>query len=106
MAISPYVIWIWHFRDLLKARIRGNWTVIKRMNLKDAALMIFLFPFVLTGGIGALWLYVKGWEDFTRTIIICIEFGFIGGILIASIMFIFNQIGLYQAKKRKYEIQE
>lgn len=106
MAIIPYLVWIWHFRDMLKARMQGNWTVVKRMDLKDAILIIFLFPFVLTGGIGALWLYAKGWEEFTRTITICIEFGFIGGALLASIMFIFNQIGLYLAKKRKYEIQE
>lgn len=106
MAIAPYFIWIWHFRDLLRARIHGNWTLIRRMNTKDALLVIFLFPFVLTGGIGAVWLYYKGWEDFTRTITICIEFGFIGGTLIAAIAFIFNQIGLYLANRRKYETQE
>jgi hypothetical protein len=106
MALAPYLIWIWHFKGMIKIRLQGDWNVIRRMNLKDALLIILLFPFALTGGLGALWLYVKGWEEFTRTITICIEFGFISGALIASIMFIFNQIGLYIAKKRKYRIQE
>jgi hypothetical protein len=106
MTIAPYLIWTWHFRDMLTARMQGNWTVIRRMNLEDAILMIFLFPLMLTGGIGALWLYVKGWEDFTRTITICIEFGFIGGGILASMMFIFNLIGLHFAKKSKSKPQE
>lgn len=50
IAVAPYLIWIWHFRDLLKTRTQGNWNVIRPINLKDIILVVFLFPVVLTGG--------------------------------------------------------
>jgi len=104
LTVVPYLLWIWHYRDLIKSRLQG--TSYRPVNLKDIVLMILILPPALTGGIGALWLYYKGWEDFTRTITICIEFGFIGGGILATYMIIINQIKLYLTKKRKPKPQE
>lgn len=100
MAVAPYFIWIWHFRDLYKARIQGK-AEVWSINLEDIVIVVFLCPFMLTGATAAVWLYYKGWEDFTRTILISIGGGFIGGGLLASFMVIFSLIRRRIIKNRR-----
>ncbi|MGA9388042.1 MAG: hypothetical protein WBV70_04360 [Candidatus Bathyarchaeia archaeon] len=77
-------------------RIHGTVGV---MTLKDAIVFVLLCPVLLTGCVGAVWIYFKGWEDFTRTISACISFGFLMGVVTVSFFYIMNRVSLRTMKR-------
>ena len=96
VAIVAIYSWLWEWRRLIALRIQGT---VGLMTLKDAIAFVLLCPVLLTGCVGAVWIYFKGWEDFTRTISVCISFGFLMGVVTTSFFYIMNKISLRTMKR-------
>lgn len=94
--ITAVILWLKQWWPLYKIRATGKVAV---MDWKDALAVVLVIPIGLTGFIGALWIYRKGWEDFSRTISICLSYGLIGGIIFATFFYAVNRISLRMLKK-------
>jgi hypothetical protein len=98
--IVAIFLWLWEWRHLIAVRLRGTVGV---MTLKDAVIFVLLCPVTLTGSVGAVWIYFKGWEDFTRIILVCISFGFLMGGITALLFYIMNRASLRMMKTEKLQ---
>jgi hypothetical protein len=50
-----------------------------------------------------VWMYFKGWEDFTRILLVCISFGFLMGGITALLFYIMNRASLRMTKTEKLQ---
>lgn len=95
ISIAAILLWLRQWWHLFDTRMKGKVGV---MRLKDALAVVLLIPALLTGFIGALWIYRQGWEDFARVISITISFGFVGGVVLVLLFYLVNRASLRMMK--------
>lgn len=94
--IVAIFLWLMEWRHLIATRMKRT---VEVMTLKDGLTFVLLCPVLITGCIGAMWIYFKGWEDFTRTILISMSYGFLMGIITASLFYLMNRTSLSKMKR-------
>jgi hypothetical protein len=95
LAILAVFLWLRQWRHLFDARVKGK---VGIMTFKDALAFVLLCPVLITGCIGAVWIYFEGWQDLTRTLLISAGFGFLMGVITASLFYLMNRASLCMMK--------
>lgn len=90
-AIVAVYLFLRQWRHLIAVRIKGKVGV---MTLRDALAFAFAIPVVLTGSVSVVWIYFKGWEDFTRILLVSIGFGFLMGFVTVGFFYLMNRLSL------------
>lgn len=96
MAVISVILWLRQWRHLFQIRMTGKVGV---MNLKDAVASVLMLPILLTGGLGAFWIYRQGWEDFTRLVSLTLSYGFVGAVIMTICFYVINRHALSVIKK-------
>ncbi|MBS7615846.1 hypothetical protein KEJ45_01425 [Candidatus Bathyarchaeota archaeon] len=88
LTIMAVILWLRQWRHLIRARMKSK---VGIMTFKDALAFIIMCSALLTGSIGALWIYFEGWQDLPRILLICVSFGLLMGVTAASIFYLINR---------------
>jgi hypothetical protein len=71
---GPTVFFLVWLKEIAWDFIKGRKTdTVRPATLKDILLIVLMFPLYLTGLVGAVWLFYKEWDEFTRVTLLCAE---------------------------------